>query len=45
MWSEIHTLQMKGNVKFLEAVPLPDIFCDTYNTEKREIKLIQQIYR
>ena len=44
MWSEIHTLQMKGNVKFLEAVPFPDIFCDIYNTEKSEIKLIKKRY-
>ena len=42
MWSEIHTLRMKENVNFLEAVPFPDIFCDIYDTEKSEIKLMQK---
>jgi hypothetical protein len=45
MWSEIHTLQMKENPEILGAAPFPDIFCDIYNTEKGEIKLIQKRYR
>jgi len=44
-WSEIHTLQMTWNLKFLGAAPFSDIFYDTYNTEKSEIKSIQKCYR
>ena len=35
---------MKENPEILGAARFSDILCDIYNTEKSEIKLIQQTY-